>query len=172
MAKKKDDKVVDQTVQEVVDNSSDQLKQLEAKVISLEDQLKRAVADYRNLERRVQEDSLTIASYLKVELLHKILPVLDNLDQAVDGASELATGAGWLKGVQMSLKQFHQVLSEEGVSEVPSTDQFDPKLHEAVDTQIGEDGKILKVLQKGYILNSRVFRPAKVVVGKQGDKNV
>jgi molecular chaperone GrpE len=145
---------------------TDEVQQLEERVVNLEDQLKRALADYRNLERRVSEDSLALGDYAKSELIRKILPALDSLDQAVAGASQSDSESGWLKGVLMSLKQLRQSLSDEGLVEIEAEGNFDPNLHEAVDVRQGEDGKILEVLQRGYTLNERIVRPAKVVVGK------
>lgn len=145
----------------------DEIKQLEERITSLEDQLKRAVADYHNLEKRVQADSSAIASYLRGELVIKLLPVLDSLDQAVAGVSGSEAESGWVKGVLMSIKQFRQALADDGLVEIPAQDNFDPNLHEALDVHEGEDNKILEVLQRGYTLNGKVLRPAKVVVGKK-----
>jgi len=146
---------------------NEEMKNLEERVLSLEDQLKRAVADYHNLEKRVQADSLTFVQYSRAALIGKILPVLDSLDQAVAGASGSEAESGWLKGVLMSIKQLRQVLSEEGLVEIEAEGSFDPNLHEAIDVQEGESDKILSVTQRGYTLNGSVVRPARVVVGKE-----
>lgn len=142
-------------------------KQLEEQIVNLENQLKRAVADYQNLEKRVDETSFVVIDYAKGHLITRILPVLDSLDQAVEGATEAEANSSWLKGIMMSIKAFRQVLAEEGLAEIPTDDGFDPKLHEAVDVSQGEDDKILKVVLRGYTLNEKVVRPAKVVVGKK-----
>lgn len=144
----------------------DELKELEEKLASVEDQFKRAVADYRNLERRIQEDGLVISQYSKAQLVHKILPALDSLDQAVAGASESEAESGWLKGVLMAIKQLRQALAEEGLVEIDPSGKFNPELHEAVDVRDGENDKILEVVSRGYTLNGKVIRPTKVVVGK------
>lgn len=154
-----------------------EVEQLATKISSLEDQLKRAVADYRNLEKRVQDDSVAYASYLRSQLLLKLLPVLDHLDQALSGVKQAGPSLsnppsggepnGWLKGVEMAVKQFKQVLADEGLIEIPTSGKFDPAAHEAVDTESGEENKILKIIAPGYTLNGRVVRPAKVVVGKE-----
>lgn len=148
------------------------IKQLEERMKDLEDQLKRAVADYQNLEKRVHADSFAVAHNLRSELVVKLLPVLDSLDQAVAGASNSEASSGWLKGVMMSIKQLRQVLAEEGLVEIPTDSQFNPVLHEAVDVKEGEDDKILDVTQRGYTLNGRVVRPAKVIVGKSTTEKI
>ncbi len=155
---------------EIASASADgELKQFESQIAGLEDQLKRALADYRNLERRVSEDSLAIVNYSRSQFLLKFLPILDHLNQAVAGAEQQGESSGWLTGVKMALKQMLQILNEEGL-EVITGDTFDPNIHEAVDTAEGDEGKILKILQNGYMLNGKVIKPAKVVVGKSSDK--
>lgn len=145
----------------------DEPKQLEEKLINLENQLKRAVADYQNLEKRIQNDALALVDHARIELISQILPVLDSLDQAVSGASETEAQSSWLKGVLMAIKELRQILAEEGLVEIPAQDKFDPRFHEAVDVAEGEEGQIVKLVLRGYTLNERVVRPAKVVVGKE-----
>lgn len=141
-------------------------KDLEERITVLEDQLKRAVADYHNLEKRVHADSSAIASFLRGELVIKLLPVIDSLDQAVAGVEQSEADSGWLKGVLMSIKHLRQVLAEEGLVEISTDGKFDPNLHEAIDVRGGENDKILEVAQRGYTLSGKILRPAKVVVGK------
>ena len=142
----------------------DSVKQLS---IQMENQLKRAVADYHNLEKRVAEGRSELTKWGTSELLVKLLPVLDHLEQALGGASEQERQSGWFKGVELAVKQLYQVLALEGLDQIVADGQFDPNLHEAVDTQAGDDNKILKVVRKGYTLNGKVLRPAGVVVGRK-----
>lgn len=137
------------------------------KVASLEDQLKRAVADYHNLEKRISEGRSELTSFVGAELVRKLLPVLDHLEQALTGISEEEKQSGWVKGVELAAKEFKSVLQQEGLDEIVSGSQFDPSLHEAVDTSEGEDNKILKVVRIGYTLNGKVIRAAQVVVGRK-----
>lgn len=124
----------------------------------LEDQLKRALADYRNLERRVEEERKLLGQLSSAILIEKFLPVLDNLENAQAHLND--------QGLDMVVKQFKDVLAQEGVEEIEAEgSKFDPKLHEAVETQEGEnDDVVAKVLTRGYKLNGNVLRPAKVVV--------
>ena len=141
-------------------------KKLEEELVNLETQLKRALADYRNLERRVEEDATHYAHNTRAELVMKLLPVLDSLDQVTAGVSEAEAQSSWFAGVVMAVKQLRQVLAEEGLVEVDTSSNFDPNLHEAIDLQEGENDKILEVAQRGYALNGKIIRPARVVVGK------
>lgn len=153
---------------------TDKTKELEEKVNQLDAQLKRAVADYHNLEKRVSEGRSELTSFVGAELVKRLLPVLDHLEHSLAGMSEEDKQSGWAKGVELAVKEFQQVLAQEGLDQIvadPSTSsgqgvQFDPSLHEAVDTRVGEDNKILEVVRKGYTLNGKVIRPAQVVVGK------
>lgn len=140
---------------------------LKEKIASLDDQLKRAVADYRNLEKRVTEGRLEFGNWATFELVKKLLPVLDSLDKSVEGASHSEAESAWLKGVMMSIRELRQVLSEEGLIEISTESKFDPLLHEAIDVREGENDKILEVVQRGYMLQGKVLRPARVVVGRQ-----
>lgn len=149
----------------------DNIKHLEDRIVSLEDQLKRAVADYHNLEKRVVDGRSELTAWGTQHLIHKLLPILDHLQKATEGASEAEKQSGWYKGVEMSIKQFEDVLKSEGLEEVAAEGEFDPSCHEAVDTKEGEDNIILETHQKGYALKGKVLRPAKVVVGKKGEMN-
>ncbi len=163
--------------------------QLEQRVAELENQLKRAVADYQNLEKRVSEGRSELTNFVGGELIRRLLPVLDHLEQVVDRGrstlSEHSESKGWFQGVELAVKEFNQILQQEGLDQIvadPSTALgagvlFDPSLHEAVDVKempppldsSGEpkDNMILEVVRKGYKLNGRVIRPAQVVVGKK-----
>ena len=153
MAKKQDTKIIE----------------LEAKVTDLDNQLKRAVADYRNLEQRISQGRSELTNFVGGELIKRLLPVLDHLEQALAGISEEERQSGWVKGVELAIKEFKQVLASEGLGEIEATGQFNPNLHEAVDTQEGEDNMILKMTRKGYNLNGKVLRPAQVVVGRKSN---
>ncbi|KKT81588.1 nucleotide exchange factor GrpE [Candidatus Daviesbacteria bacterium RIFOXYD1_FULL_41_10] len=144
----------------------EEIKQLEEKVNDLENQLKRAVADYHNLEKRINEGRSELTRLGISDFLLKIIPSLDHLEQAIKGAESTGEESGWLEGVKLAVKELRKVLAEEGLQEVDCSCPFDPNLHEAVEVEEGEEGRIIKVLQMGYNLNGKCIRPARVVVGK------
>lgn len=160
MGKKKD------TQTEEFQKLQDELDSVKELSLQLESQLKRAVADYHNLEKRVTEGRSELTKWGTSELLTKILPVLDHLEQALAGAQESDRQSGWFRGVELAVKELNQILQSEGLEQIAADGQFDPTLHEAVDTEVGEDNKILRVVRKGYALSGKVLRPAAVVVGK------
>lgn len=136
----------------------------------LEESLKRALADYHNLEKRVEEERKLLSRLSASLLIEKLLPVLDNLEQAQSHLND--------EGLAIVIKQFKDILTAEGVEEIPAEGvQFDPHLHEAVETQVGtNDNLVAKVLIKGYKIDNTVIRPAKVIVvkksaGQESDQN-
>lgn len=136
-------------------------KKKEDQTINLEDQLKRALADYHNLERRVEEEKKLLSDLYTAIAVEKFLPILDNLETAQNHIQD--------GGLAMVITQFKDVLAKEGVEEIAAVGQdFDPKLHEAIEAVEGKDeGKVVKVLSKGYKINGKVLRPAKVAVSKK-----
>ena len=128
-----------------------------------ENQRKRALAAYQNLERRVSEERQLLGQLSAAIVIEKFLPVLDSLEAAQSHLND--------QGLALVIKQFKDILSSEGVKEIEAVgQQFDPNLHEAVETTEGPDeGRIVKVMSKGYKINSRVIRPAKVVVSRKSE---
>ncbi|MBI4038846.1 nucleotide exchange factor GrpE [Candidatus Daviesbacteria bacterium] len=150
------------------------IEELESKVNDLENQLKRAVADYRNLESRISQGRSEWTKYVGAEIIRKILPALDHLETVIESGrqvlSEQSESKDWFRGVELAVKELNQVLAQEGLDQIAADGQFDPNLHEAVDTGEGEDNKILKVVRRGYTLEGKVLRPAQVVVGRSNEK--
>ncbi len=144
-----------------------ELEELKQQLAITQDQLKRALADYHNLEKRINEGRAEMAGWASAQLLKRILPTLDHLEMTVKGAGDNDRQSGWFKGVEMSVKQLQQVLQEEGLVEIKVEGKFDPMLHEAVDTRDGENDQVLEVVEKGYNLKGKVLRPSKVVVGRK-----
>lgn len=133
----------------------------------LEIQLKRTLADYQNLERRIESERKLLGELSTIVLVEKFLPILDNLENAQKHLND--------QGLVLVIKQFNDTLISEGVTEIASEGaQYDPNLHEAIETVEGDkDGEIVKVLAKGYKIGDRVIRAAKVsVVKNQSNQNV
>jgi molecular chaperone GrpE len=146
----------------------DKCQKIKAELEEMTTKYKRALADYQNLEKRVAEGRSELAAWAGSEVIKKILPVMDHFDKALGGVSEDEAKSGWFKGVKMSVLQLQQVMQSEGLEQIETDGQFDPTLHEAVDTKEGKDGQILEVVEKGWKLNGKIVKPARVVVGKKG----
>ena len=122
-------------------------------------QYKRALADYQNLEKRVSDGRAEMAAWATNNLIMKLLPSLDYLEQALGGAGDEEKKSGWFKGVEMAVRALNETLKGEGLEQIAADGQFDPSLHEAVDMRVGDEGKVLEVTRKGYSLNGKVLRP-------------
>ena len=139
-------------------------------IASLKQQLKATTADFFNYRQRTTKERNETRRRAQDDVITAILPVLDNLDRALEAASSEDT-ASIVKGVEMVQRQFVGVLENLGVSIIKAKgEKFDPALHDASGTQQVEDaeldGKVVAERLKGYRTKDRVLRPAQVVVGK------
>lgn len=130
----------------------------------------RAVADYQNLQRRAQEERAEFARYQLTASVLNFLPVLDDLERAVESAHDDIRDHPWVEGIRLVMQKFRGVLEAAGVAEIHALHQaFDPAKHEAVGSAPGPDGTVVRVLRRGYTLQDRVMRAAMVLVG-DGDR--
>ncbi len=128
-------------------------------------------ADFYNFRQRTIKERSETRKHATEDVITAILPVLDNLDRALDAASSEDT-AGIIKGVDMVRRQFVGVLENLGVSIIKAAgEKFDPALHDAAGTENVDDpeldGKVITERLKGYRTKDRVLRPAQVTVGKK-----
>jgi molecular chaperone GrpE len=136
--------------------------------------LRRVAADFDNFRKRVARDSELHVSRATEGLVGELLPVLDNLERALD-ANEQHEEVKVAEGVKLVLQQLNDVLGRRGLEpiEVAPGDEFDPHVHEALSHQPSDqpEGRVAAVWQRGYRLGERVVRPARVVVssGTQED---
>jgi molecular chaperone GrpE len=129
------------------------------------DSLRRLKAEFDNSRKRQERERTRILESASEKLVQELLPVLDNLDRALESEGDIREGVVATRG------QLAEVLANEGLLPVASDGQpFDPNVHEAVMGQPSdehEEGTVLQTFQRGYLLNGRAIRPAKVVVAKQ-----
>lgn len=135
------------------------------------EQYLRTLADMENLRKRTQREKEDVAKFANENILRDILPVIDNLERALEHADQSENGAGLIEGVQMTLTQFSQVLTRFGVAPVDALGQpFDPALHQAMgqlESAEHPPNTVIQQMQKGYQLNERLLRPALVMVAKE-----
>ena len=135
-----------------------------------QEQYLRTLADMENLRKRTQRDKEDLAKYANENILREILPVIDNLERAVEHAEQAESDEGLFEGVQMTLTQFGQLLGKFGVEPVEAIGQpFDPAYHQAMGQMESEDypvNTVVQQMQKGYQLNKRLLRPAFVMLAK------
>ena len=130
----------------------------------------RAAADFQNFKRRIEQDREEMARLANASLIFNLLPLMDDLERALESVDPHVASLTWLDGVRLIHHKFEALLTAHGASVIVTDGEaFDPAVHEAVMFGEGEDGKVISVAQKGYMLGGRVLRPAMVVVGKSGD---
>jgi len=152
--------------QEGAGTLEDQLAREKERAESYYASWQRAAADYQNFKRRVDQERSEYTQIANASLLINLLPIVDDLERALENVDAHLAGLTWLDGVRMIHRKFQALLEMSGISEIPADGQdFDPNVHEAVMYAEGEAGKVLNVAQKGYLLGGRVLRPAMVVVG-------
>jgi molecular chaperone GrpE len=131
----------------------------------------RARADLENYRKRAQRDKEDLARFANENILREILPVLDNLERAVEhaGRDDNAQG-GLFEGVRMTVDMFGRLIERFGVVPITTVgESFDPSRHEAVgqiESAEHAPNTVVQELQKGYLLNDRLLRPAMVMVAK------
>lgn len=136
------------------------------KTLELELQLKRALADYDNLQKRVQKERLELGSLIKTQFVTKLLPGIDNLERAQKHLADPA--------LQVAIEEFKNILKEEGIVEIQAEKgtMFDENTHEAIDkietNELEDDNKIAEKVSSGWkTQNDIIIRHAKVIVFKK-----
>jgi molecular chaperone GrpE len=130
----------------------------------------RAAADYQNLKRRMEQERSEVGRLATASLVINLLPLLDDLERALRTVDTKLAGLTWIDGVWLIYRKFQAVLENAGVKEIEADGvPFDPNVHEAISEAPGEEGTVVSVVQKGYMLGERVIRPTMVIVGKKAD---
>jgi molecular chaperone GrpE len=126
----------------------------------------RAQADFINYKRRTEQERLDFNSYANANLLCGILPVLDDLERAIEAIPEEYAQDDWVEGVRLVEKKFKTSLEGQGVKAINALGEpFDPNLHEAIRQEKGKEGIVVAEILKGYMLNDKLLRAARVAVG-------
>ena len=141
----------------------DRIKELETRLLEMEENWKRALADYKNLEKRSAQEKIVLVDFANIVLIENMLPILDNFVMLENHTEDV--------GIKMSIKEFVNVLENSGLKEIKVTkgDVFDPNLMEAVDSGQGQKNKIVEIVRAGYSFRDKLIRPVSVKVG-QGKK--
>ena len=131
----------------------------------------RVLADTENLKKRLHREKEDFCRFATQSVLEDLLPVLDNLDLALEHGRKLEGCAELTKGVEMTRKVFLDILGRHELEPLGAPgDEFDPAWHEALGGQPHpeiEPGRVCQLVQKGYRLKGRLLRPAKVLVSQE-----
>lgn len=154
---------------DVKEGKPQQIADLEEKVSAAQDRVLRMQAEMENVRRRAERDVESAHKFALERFVNELLPIVDGLERALlaHSGEDSATGS-LLDGVGLTLKMLHGVFNKVGVHQVnPEGTAFNPEHHQAVSTASRPDlaaGTVVEVLQKGYLLNDRLVRPALVIV--------
>jgi molecular chaperone GrpE len=146
------------------------LGKLEREKADLQDRLLRTLADWDNARKRLQKEKEEATRYANQQFLHTLLPVLDNLERAIEAAERATEVRPVVEGLRMVWKQLQSVLKEEGLEPVEALGKpFDPYQHEALGEEVTTaqpEGTVVSQLRKGYMLKGKLLRPAGVMVAR------
>ncbi len=173
--------------QEVLEENGNQTHSLEDEILQLKEQLSeaeakmnehkesavRAAAEAENVRRRSERDVQNAHKFALDGFVQALLPVLDGLEQGLSQNASHEESIAMKQGMELTLKMFIDVLAKKQVEQLDPVGQvFNPEFHEAMSMQPSaehEPNTIMAVFQKGYTLNGRLVRPARVVVSKPVD---
>ncbi len=149
----------------------EQLKAMDAELTEAKDKYIRLYAEFDNYKKRTIREKLEMMNSAARETFVSLLPVLDDFDRAKQSAEDENSNEVFSEGVSLVYNKFTSLLKSQGLKAMESTgEDFDPELHEAI-TEIPAPndkmkGKVIDTIEKGYYLNDKIIRHAKVVVGK------
>ena len=153
-----------------------QLEDAKAQAADNLDQLMRTRAEMENIRRRSEKELTNARKYALEKFAQELLPVIDSMEMGVAAAQdENADVAKLREGTEMTLKMFETAIEKFGIKGVhPQGEEFNPDHHQAmtmIDSQEHKPNTIIDVMQKGYLLNERLVRPAMVVVSSANSGN-
>ena len=146
----------------------EQLEEVDRERAQFKEMALRTQADLANYRRRVEEERDELNRSVAARFLLKLLPVLDDLQRALEYTPQKSQEETWLEGIRLIERSLQSLLVSEGVTTIEAEGQpFDPWEHEAmlsVDTEDSQQGTVVSVLRKGYKHHGKVLRPAQVTV--------
>lgn len=152
--------------------SEERLSEKSLETEELKDRLLRLQADFENTKRRMAREQNEMRSSVTEELMKELLPVMDNLERALEAGETGSDPRLLQQGVRMTWEQFQTVLKKSGLQEIKALGEtFDPAVHEALMTipsDRHDENIVIQEFQKGYRVKDRLLRPAKVGVARKG----
>jgi len=171
--KEQEEKEIKEEAQEGERDLTAELEELKRKCEEYYDNWVRTTADFENYKKRVQREKEEFIEYGNETILRDFLPIIDNLERALNFMKESPNPSSIIEGVELIYKQMMSLLEKYGVRPIEALGKkFDPFYHEVVEQRLSEeeDGVVLQEYQKGYMYKTRVLRPSLVVVSKKIEK--
>ena len=158
---------IDAQQDEAIESLSARVAELEAALLTVKDEQLRERAELDNQRKRLARDVEQARRFANERLLNELLPVIDNLERGLSAAGA-SDHSSLREGVELTLRQLQKVTEDNGLTAVDPTGQpFNPEHHQAmsmVDSAEHPSNTVVQAVQKGYLLNGRLLRPALVVV--------
>jgi molecular chaperone GrpE len=155
---------------ETLQSGETQTSSCDSDLKTAQDRYLRLAAEFENYKKRTQKDQDEFRKYSNERLLKELLPVLDNLQRALQHGQASGNPEGVLQGVELTVKKYLDILSRFGVTPIPTLGlPFDPAIHQAVakvESKGHKPNTIVDEYEKGYYLHDRVLRPATVTVAE------
>ena len=150
-----------------IDELKKKLAEAESKTSEYKDSWLRSQAEFQNYRKRLERDHEMTYISMKGDILKKVLPVLDDLERALQNHS---AQDAWASGIELIVRKFQNILENEGLKKIDALGkEFDPNFHEAISHEPAngtQSGHVVGVVQNGYMLGERVIRPALVRVAQ------
>ena len=162
--KKKKKKDETEELKQLVEKKDEEIKALQEKMLYSQ-------AEFENFKKLKMKEKLETLKFGNESLIKEFIPVVDNLEMALDHVAKTGDFKSIHEGVQLTLNEFLKVLEKAGVTRIDAVGKkFDPNLHEAFYQEEKEDMEpdtVISEFQKGYLLNDRLIRPARVILSKK-----
>ncbi|AJC90938.1 nucleotide exchange factor GrpE [Campylobacter subantarcticus] len=169
MSEEKQNETMPEEVVENSENQNSELEKLQTEYNELKDTYLRANAEFENIKKRMEKEKISATIYANESFAKDLLDVVDALEAAINVEANDELSLKIKEGVQNTLDLLLKKLEKHMVKVIEANGEFDPNLHEAmfhVESADHESGHIIQLLQKGYVMNDRVIRSAKVSVAK------
>lgn len=153
-----------------IESLKNEIQSVQAKANEYLDGWQRSQAEFANYKKRMEREQLIAGQIMAGNIIKQFLDVIDDLDRALKNRPKEGDGAVWADGIDLIYRKFLSVLEAQGIKPIEAEGLFfDPNLHEAIsheDHPELESGRVIGVVQQGYIYGDRVLRPARVRVAR------
>ena len=127
----------------------------------------RCQADFVNYKQRAEQEKSEVIEFANSALICNLLPIIDDMERAFASVPDGLVESNWTEGIRLIYNKLRAGLEAYGLTEIKAKGEpFDPRLHEAIMQQVGEEGMVIGETQKGYKFKEKVIRPSLVIVGK------
>ena len=148
----------------------EEIDQFKSKITDYSDGWQRERADFTNYRNRILRDQDVMKQNITTDVVREYLAVNDDIELALKNAPQNEEIKGWVEGIRLIYQKLQNILESEGVQRIPAKNEtFNPYRHEAIATEenpLFESGRVIEIIQQGYIIGDRVIRPARVKIAK------